>query len=43
MEAKEKKQENVSENEPIKKSKIMLAWEKHEPLITKFDRKFALL
>jgi len=43
METKVKKTENVSENKFIKKSKIMLAWEKHEPLIIKFDRKYALL
>jgi len=43
MKPKEKKQKNVFENKPVKKSKIMLAWEKHEPLIIKFDRKFALL
>jgi len=43
METKEKKQEKCTENKEVRKSKIMLAWEKHEPLITKFDRRFALL
>ena len=43
METKNKKQVNVSKNEPVKKSKIMSAWEKNEPLITNFDRRYALL
>jgi len=43
METKEKKQTNTFESESVRKSKITLAWEKQEPLITKFDRKFALL
>jgi len=43
MNTKTKKQNKISENKQVKKSKIMLAWEKHEPLITKFDRKYALL
>lgn len=43
METKTKKQVKISENKPVKKSKIMLAWEKCEPLITKFDKRYALL